>query len=121
MGEIWYENTSLFQGMATYSFRRKYIASLTLDDGSIVFDDHKAVALWDSYNDRLGCSEFSGILYDLSELIQASELPVLDEPFSNDEILAVLKDMPSYHAPGPDGFNGAFFFKKVLAYYQAVQ
>jgi hypothetical protein len=29
--------------------------------------------------------------------------------------------MPSYHAPGPDGFNGAFFFKKVLAYYQAVQ
>jgi hypothetical protein len=62
----------------------------------------------DSYN-NIGCSEFSGILYDLSELIQASELPVLDEPFSNDEILAVLKDMPSYHAPGPDGFNGAFF------------
>lgn len=27
------------------------------------------------------------------------------------EILVVLKDMPSDHAPRPDGFNGAFFKK----------
>lgn len=26
-----------------------------------------------------------------------------------EEILNALKDMPSDHAPGPDGFNGAFF------------
>jgi hypothetical protein len=28
-----------------------------------------------------------------------------------DEISVVLKDMSSDHAPGPDGFNGAFFKK----------
>jgi hypothetical protein len=28
-----------------------------------------------------------------------------------EEIIAVLKDMPSDHALGPDGFNGAFFKK----------
>ena len=31
--------------------------------------------------------------------------------FSNDEISAMLKALPSNHAPGPDGFNG-FFIKK---------
>jgi hypothetical protein len=44
-------------------------------------------------------------------LIQPSDIPALDEPFTMEEILAVLKDMPSDHAPGPNGFNGAFFKK----------
>lgn len=35
--------------------------------------------------------------------------PELDGPFIIEEILAVLKDMPPDHAPGPDGFNGVFF------------
>jgi hypothetical protein len=59
----------------------------------------------------LGVSAFSGILYELSELLQATDLSVLDKPFSLDEISVVLKDMSSDHAPGPDGFNGAFFKK----------
>lgn len=54
------------------------------------------------------------ILYDLSELIQVVDLPALDDPFSLDEIQAVLRDIPSNHAPGPDGFNGAFY-KKCLS------
>jgi hypothetical protein len=39
------------------------------------------------------------------------ELPSLDDPFTLEEIQAVWKDMSSDHAPGPDGFNGAFFKK----------
>lgn len=40
------ENTSLFQAMATYSYRRKFISSLTLEDGSCVSDhEQKASAL----------------------------------------------------------------------------
>jgi hypothetical protein len=78
-----------------------------------VISNHKQKvgALWLAFKDRLGVSAFSGIIYELSELIQPLDLPVLDEPFSLDEIIVVLKDMPSDHAPGPDGFNGAFFKK----------
>jgi hypothetical protein len=74
-------------------------------------------SLWLSYKDRLGVSEFSEMFYELSELIQSSNLSVLHDPFTMEEILALLTDMPSDHTLGPDGFNGAFI-KKVLAYYQ---
>jgi hypothetical protein len=81
-----------------------------LEDGSEVFEhEQKAGVLWSAFWDRLGVSEFSGLLFDLSELIPLAELPNLDGSFSMEEITAVLKDMPSDHAPGPDGFNGAFF------------
>jgi hypothetical protein len=32
------KNTSLFEAMATYSLRRNFIGSLTLEDGSVVVD-----------------------------------------------------------------------------------
>jgi hypothetical protein len=112
------ENTNLFQTMATYSFRRNFISSLQLSDGSVVSTHDEMVgSLWLSYKDRLGVSEFSEMFYELSELIQSSNLSVLDDPFTMEEILALLTDMPSNHTLGPDGFNGAFI-KKVLAYYQ---
>jgi hypothetical protein len=92
------ENSSLFQTMATYSYKKKYITSLTLDDGSTIFDhDQKATALWLSYKDRLGVSEFSNILYDLSEIIQAVELPVLDDPFVGDSPRGPLKQWGKPH------------------------
>jgi hypothetical protein len=85
---------------------------LQLSDGSSVSTHDEMVGdLWLSYKDRLGVSEFTEMFYDLSKLIQSSELPVLDDPFTMDEILAVLEDMPYDHAPGLDGFNGAFIKK----------
>jgi hypothetical protein len=71
--------------------------------------EQKAGVLSSAYRERLGVSEFSGFLFELSKLIPLADLPVLDGPFSMEEITVVLKDMPSDHAPGPDGFNGAFF------------
>lgn len=54
------ENTHLFQTMATYSYRRKFIASITLEDGTIATShDQKALVLWNAYKDRLGISEFT--------------------------------------------------------------
>jgi hypothetical protein len=105
------ENSKLFEAMVTHSFRRNYISSLLLEDGSSV-SDHKLKAglLWRSFKDRLGFSEFIRFLFDLIALIQAVPLLVLDDPFSKEEIDAAVKEMPSDHAPGPDGFNG-FFMK----------
>jgi hypothetical protein len=61
-----------------------------LENGTTIFDhDQKVAAIWLSDKDRLGVSEFSDILYDLFELIQAVDLPVLDDPFSQEEIIVV--------------------------------
>jgi hypothetical protein len=37
--------------------------------------------------------------------------PVVDGPFTDEEILSVVSYMPLDQAPGRDGFNG-FFYKK---------
>jgi hypothetical protein len=49
------------------------------------------------------------MLFDLGNQLQIVPLPVLDDPFSKEEIDASIKEIPSGHAPGPDGFNGRFF------------
>lgn len=106
------ENSSLFHAMATISFRRNYIASLLLDDCTCVHDHSlKAGVLFTSFNDRLGRSDFHETLFDLSNLIQSVDLPVMDDPFSKYEIDSAIKEMAPDHAPGPDGFN-SFFLKK---------
>jgi hypothetical protein len=42
----------------------------------------KVGVLWSAYRDKLGVSEFSGILFELSELIPLADLLVLDGPFT---------------------------------------
>lgn len=109
------ENTKLFQSIATQTFRRNYISHLYLEDCTCLTDhDQKTGALWNYYKDRLGISEYTGMLFDLSSLTQEVNMPGIDEPFSKEEIDAVIKEMPSDKAPGPDGFN-AFFHGKMLA------
>jgi hypothetical protein len=79
-----------------------------LKQRGLVNHAEKAEALWVSYKDRLGQSTFNFMHYDLDRLIQRSALPLLDEPFSDTKIQVALQEMPSHHAPGPDGFNGQF-------------
>lgn len=106
------ENSSPFQAMATISFRRNYIASLLLQDGTTITDHSlKAGSLWSSFKERLGTTKFQEILFDLDSLIDQVDLPEMDRPFSKEEIDMAVKEMASDHAPGPDGFNG-FFMKR---------
>jgi hypothetical protein len=52
------------------------------------------------------------MLFDLGQLIQQSEaLGSLTEPFTHDEIDAVVASLPSDKSPGPDGFNTDFVKK----------
>lgn len=68
--------------MATISFRRNYIARLTLDDGSTVTDHTlKAGALWTAFKERLGTTEFQEISFDLDSLIDQVELLRWTIPF----------------------------------------
>lgn len=51
--------------------------------------------------------EHSLNLEDLN--ISQVDLSDLDIPFMEEEVWAVIKDMPADRAPGPDGFIGVFF------------
>lgn len=45
------------------------------------------------------------------------DLHTLETPFSEDEVWAVVKELPNERAPGPDGFMG-FFLQEGLGYDQ---
>lgn len=98
--------------MATHNHTKTHIGSLTTSDNLLVTDhEQKAILLWNAFKERLGISEFVGVSYDLSSLLQRQDLESLIDEFSIIEIDNMLKDMPSNHAPGPDGFNGLFIKK----------
>jgi hypothetical protein len=70
--------------------------------------EHKAAVSWNSFRDRLGQSEYGDMASDLNDLIQTVELVDFDEPFTSNEIDALIKELPIDKASGPDGFNGMF-------------
>lgn len=69
----------------------------------------KEAVLYNAFRDRLGQSTTTDMKFDLARIIQKVEgLEALSLPFSHAEIDDVIREMPTDHAPGPDGFNGCF-------------
>jgi hypothetical protein len=48
------------------------------------------------------------MVFDLHYLIHPADLGHLNEPFSTEEIDAIVKGLPADKARGPYGFNGMF-------------
>jgi hypothetical protein len=106
------ENTKFFHTVATQQYRRNIITSLKASDGTNIFNhDNKASIIWSSFKYRLGISEESPMLMDLSSIVQSHDLSHLDNHFTKEEIATVIKEMPIDKAPGPVGFNGKFLKK----------
>jgi hypothetical protein len=106
------ENTKFFHTVATKIYRRNLITHLKEPDDSLIFShDHKAAIIWESYKNRLGISEATSMQFNLHDMIEAQDLHHLDNPFTPEEIEAMVKGMPPDKAPGPDGFNGHFLKK----------
>jgi hypothetical protein len=92
--------------MATHTRRKNHIGQPFLHDGTcLVQHSEKAKALWESFKDRLGVSNFEQIHYNIDDLVPAVQLPELDYPFFDEETSMALKETLNDHAPGPDGFN----------------
>lgn len=103
------ENSHFFHSMATMAHKKNFVVSLTQDDGNLITNhEQKANLIWMAFKDRLGISEFTDIAFDLGSLLTPQNLDDLDLDFSQDEIDVVIKDLPSNHAAGLDGFNGLF-------------
>jgi hypothetical protein len=86
---------------------------ITTNDGSQV-DDHAEMAglLWSSYRDRMGHSEGINMQFNLSNLeTRVHGLEEMFEPFMQEEIDLVLKQMPPDKSLGPDVFTGLFLKK----------
>lgn len=60
----------------------------------------------------MGQSDFKAMTFNLSFFLQAnSDMSWLEEPFSKEEIDAVVENLPNDKAPSPDGFNNEFIKK----------
>lgn len=94
--------------------RRKYIASLKRQDGSVVWSHtDKQQVLHEYFQDLLGkkvsrLRTFNWQQLQLQELHQTPGLE-LDRQFSQTEIEQAIKSLPSEKAPGPDGFTSDFY------------
>jgi hypothetical protein len=81
------ENTHFFHTMATIAHKRNFIvASSDTEGNSIVDHEQKANLLWIAFKQRMGVSEFSGMSYNLSDLLIEHDLEGLDAEFSQEEI-----------------------------------
>lgn len=106
------ENTHFFHTMATIAHKRNFIVALSDSDGNSITDhEQKANLLWSTFKQRTRVSDFSGISYNLNDLLVSHDLEGLDAYFSQDEIEMVIRSLPNSHAHGPDGFNGLFIKK----------
>jgi hypothetical protein len=104
------ENTSFFHAAATQRFRFNTITELEDQNGTLITDHRcKEAIIWDEFNNRLGSTTTPLMLFDLHHLIAPRDLTSLLQSYTHDEIDKVVKEMPTNKAPGPDGFNGAFY------------
>jgi mannosylglycoprotein endo-beta-mannosidase len=103
-------NTKFFHAMATQRNRRNTIFMLRAEDGRLV-NDHAEMAglLWSNYRDRMGHSQGITMKFDLSRLVtRVQGLEEISQPFIQEEIDLVLKQMPPDKSPRPDGFTELF-------------
>lgn len=102
--------TRFFHAHATIRHRKNSIAVLQDAWGNNVHShEHKADLLWQAFKDRMGNTEFSQMLFNLSDLMQPSnELEQLQAPFLKEEIDDIVSRLPNNKSPGPDGFTNEF-------------
>lgn len=101
-------NTSFFHQNSRYR-KKNFISKLKVGDQVVTNQGDKHEAVLNYYENLLGSSQVRDFSLDLSVFhFQQHDLVSLEEPFSEDEVWATIKDLPLDKAPGPDGFTGRF-------------
>lgn len=103
-------STHFFHANATIRHRNNLITELVTGENITVnWHSEKELLLWEEYKHRLGENDFRGFIVNINELIQRNgNLQHLEAPFSNEEIDRIIKGLPNFKSPGPDGFNNEF-------------
>jgi len=86
-------STKLFHAHATIRFRKNLITQLENDLGVLVTDhQHKELLIWQSFKERLGVNGFSGVLFNLDNLLHNDiDLSALVAPFTHQVVDQVVK------------------------------
>jgi hypothetical protein len=90
--------------------RRNHIGTLEVNGATLVTEEEKAEAAFHYFSGILGTAHDREGRLDFEALgIHRRDLSSLGRPFTEEEIWAVVKELPLDKAPGPDGFTGHFY------------
>jgi hypothetical protein len=105
-------NTRFFHLQACHRKRKSRIDSLSVDGVLVVNEDLMAKSLYEYYNSILGSNFERSRRINLDAIgLPSLELGGLEAFFTEEEVHAVVMDLPNDKAPGPDGFTGIFYKK----------
>ncbi|WVZ75403.1 hypothetical protein U9M48_023456 [Paspalum notatum var. saurae] len=103
-------NTKFFHSKINARKRKNYIYKLNQDDVWATSHEDKETLIQDHFDAVLGDLGPRRVDLNWSALgIPTFELTHLESPFSEGELLEVVKQIPPDKAPGPDGFTGSFY------------
>ena len=103
-------NTRFFHLQACHCGRHNMIRSLRVNGAQVVSDEGMADALFDNYNGILGNNFVRTRMLNLQAIgVPSLDLHTLEFLFSEEEVHAVVMELPADKAPGLDGFTGRFY------------
>lgn len=95
---------------ASHRKQKNHIFSLKVGDALVSKPDDLSRAAYDHLTNILGTVDMRDFAINLAKIHPgAFDLSTLGTPFSEDEIWAAVKSLPTGKAPGPDGFLAEFF------------
>jgi hypothetical protein len=102
-------NTKFFHLQACHRNRKSYIPAIHHEGTWVSAEMDKEEVIYNHYKGILGTPFHRQHTLHLDNLLPTIDLNGIDACFSEEEIWAAVKELPSDRAPGPDGFSGIFY------------
>jgi len=103
-------SSKLFYMQANGRRRKNFIQSIRTEDTTHFLHQDKAEVIFQHYNSLFGPPLPRTATLNWQALqFQRHDLAHLEDPFTEEEVQAVISDIAADKAPGPDGYIGLFF------------